>query len=135
MAREQQYHGILFCIISVLAVWVILALTMICLTGEPLERAFTGTAFFLPFHFPIPALALVLFLTGSEKRHRIAWVMLRVWALLTALSLIWIPFVLANDAQNALLYLFHPIYIALLTPILTGLYCVTKHIASCKRRR
>ena len=118
MTAPSKSHGILYCLSAVFVVW----LYLFCIAS-----GFLGSLFLLAFQLPIPLLVCLLFLADSEGSRRTGWVMLWVWSALTLAFIIMFQCRSSSDAQDGLAFLFYPIYIAIITPILTLLlyiiYC------------
>ena len=112
MTAPSKSHGILYCLSAVFVVW----LYLLCIAS-----GFLGSLFGLAFQLPIPLLICLLFLIDSEGSRRTGWVMLWVWSALTLAFIIMFQCRPSSDAQDGLAFLFFPIYIALATPLLTGL--------------
>lgn len=128
MTLNSSRYGIPFCICSILALLACLVFTLSCSKGIgeiDSGHILEGSLFFFPFQLPIPVLALVLFLTREKPCYTAAWSLLGIWTTLTALFLIWAS-LLIDDAQNGLIYVFCPIYIVILTPVLAVLLCIIK---------
>ena len=119
MTPPSKSDGILCCLCAVSIVWLYLA----CIASSIL-----GSLFFLGFQLPIPLLVCLLFLVDSEGSRRTGWVMLWVWSALTLAFIIMFQCKPSSDAQDGLAFFFFPIYIAILTPILTFLLFVIKCI-------
>ena len=119
MTPPSKSDGILCCLCAVSIVWLYLA----CIASDIL-----GSLFFLGFQLPIPLLVCLLFLVDSEGSRRTGWVMLWVWSALTLAFIIMFQCKPSSDAQDGLAFFFFPIYIAILTPILTFLLFVIKCI-------
>lgn len=119
MTTPSKSHGILYCLSAVFVVW----LYLFCIAS-----GFLGSLFGLAFQLPIPLLICLLFLIDSEGSRRTGWVMLWVWSALTLAFIIMFQCKSSSDAQDGLAFLFFPIYIAIITPILTLLLYIIMRI-------
>ena len=119
MTVPSKSHGILYCLSAVFVVW----LYLFCIAS-----GFLGSLFLLAFQLPIPLLVCLLFLIDSEGSRRTGWVILWVWSALTLAFIIMFQCRPVTDAQDGLAFLFFPIYIAIITPILTLLLYIIKRI-------